>query len=218
MIDRPLPRKALRLLGVVVLIGGVALAIIFTAPAAIGAEASYVVLSGSMAPTINTGDVVVVRSVGSNAIEEGDIITFSDSDSTETTDRTDRVTHRVIEVTQTDVGPQFVTKGDANEEPDPQAVSPSQVVGVVWFHIPLAGHLIMFAQSRYGLILFVVVPGILLVTSEVYSLYKDALVVKETEDNDTPVKGEAASASSLDDSDGVERGIQQDKNPRREAE
>ncbi len=72
--------------------------------------------SNSMAPTITTNDLILVKI--SKKIDVDDIITFEDGNVL--------VTHRVISKT----GSGFITKGDANNERDKQITS-SQVVGKV---------------------------------------------------------------------------------------
>ena len=62
----------------------------------------------------------------------------------------------------------------ANDEVDPQPVPTENVVGVVQFHIPLIGHVISFASSDAGLLVFVILPATGLAVSEVVSLYRDA--------------------------------------------
>jgi len=152
----------------------VALLLVFAAvlvasvPQIAGADHSYVVLSDSMSPAIDAGAVVVVNEVQTDRIGDGDVITYVDSRSA---DGTTRVTHRVVDVETVDGERQFRTKGDANDDPDPQPVAPSAVIGVVGFHIPLVGYLIEFVGSPTGLITFVVVPAILLAVSEAWSLY-----------------------------------------------
>lgn len=168
--------------GAVAVILVAVLLIVLVVPGAIGAEASYVVLSGSMEPAIGAGDLVVVGPIGADQIEEGDVITFRDADSPAAGEQTDRVTHRVIGVDRSDGSPQFRTQGDANEDPDPGVVTPSQVIGEVWVAIPLIGYPVAFAGTRLGTILFVVVPGILLVVNELVSLYRDAVVVREDDE------------------------------------
>jgi signal peptidase len=191
------------------LVGGLLVATILAVPSAVGAEASYVVLSDSMSPSIEAGDVVVVRSAPADAIDENDVITFTDADNPDTTERTDRITHRVVEVRQGDDGPLFVTKGDANEDRDPQPVPPERVVGVVWFHIPLVGYLVSFTQSSYGLVAFVVVPGVLLVVSELHALYRDAVVVDDgtveapdTASGESPTEAESEFEWGVSETDG----------------
>jgi len=142
--------------------------LVASVPQVAAADHSFVVLSDSMSPAINAGSVVVVSEVPADRIAEGDVITYVDSQSA---DGTTRVTHRVVDVETTDGGRQFRTQGDANDDPDPQPVSSSAVIGVVGFHIPLVGYLIDFAGSTTGLISLVVVPAILLAVSEAWSFY-----------------------------------------------
>ncbi|WP_396613719.1 signal peptidase I (plasmid) [Haloferax sp. S1W] len=174
-----------RTLGGITLVVAVALVVLLVAPQTIGAKASYAVLSGSMSPTIDAGDVVVVRDVAPETVSKGDIITYRESGSSITDERTDRVTHRVVAVDRSGDTPVFRTKGDANEEVDADPVRANELVGKVWFHVPYLGYFSQFSQSRLGLILFVILPGVLLVVSEIYSLYTDALVDPGEVDTDS---------------------------------
>lgn len=137
-------------------------------PAAVGADYSYVVLSGSMEPNIETGSVVYVSDVPTEDIEEGDVITYVVSSAGPPT------THRVVSITGSGENANFVTKGDANEDPDPEVKEPDQIVGRVTFSIPYIGHLIIFAGTRTGTVLFVTVPAGLFVLNEAWGLWKAA--------------------------------------------
>ena len=70
-----------------------------------------VVISGSMEPAIQTGSVVIVRPIVPDTIRTGDIIMFSSLDMRSLT------THRVVNV-ESEPGLQFITRGDANNNPD----------------------------------------------------------------------------------------------------
>lgn len=114
------------------------------------------VLSGSMSPTLNQGDMVVSASVPLTAIKPGDVISFR------STDGKTLVTHRVVEAKSDG----FIVKGDANEDPDPTAVGLTQVVGRMAFSLPLFGYLLFFSKSFYGFLVFIVVPGVLIIINE----------------------------------------------------
>ncbi len=158
--------KVGKTLGVLLLIALVVPFVIYAAPWVIGADASYVVLTASMTPAISPGDVVIVAEQNPETISEGDIITFNRGDENVPT------THRVIGVTETANGPEFETKGDANEDPDAGTVSPDQFVGSVILTIPLIGYVTQFASSTMGFILLVVVPFGLLLATEVWSIVR----------------------------------------------
>ncbi|MFB6169866.1 MAG: signal peptidase I [Haloarculaceae archaeon] len=138
--------------------------VVFAVPGVVGGKASYVVLSGSMEPAIHVGDVVVVGNRDPAALEVGDVITFDRGTDIPTT-------HRIVEVIESDTGVAFRTKGDANEDPDPALVAPTQVVGVVVLTIPLIGYVVEFVGTPVGFVALVVVPFGLLAVFEL----RDAL-------------------------------------------
>ncbi|WP_166134751.1 signal peptidase I [Nocardioides ochotonae] len=94
------------------------------------------VLTGSMAPVHDPGDIVVVRPAPAGDLRVGDVITF------ETAEAERRlITHR-IEATGVDAAgePTFVTRGDANQVSDAEPVPAAQVRGRVWYAVPWVGH------------------------------------------------------------------------------
>lgn len=184
-------KKLLHVVGFVVLIAIVLAFVIFAVPQVVGAEQSYVVLSGSMEPSISAGDVVIVDSVETETIGEGDVITFEPPSDHEQAG-TERVTHRVLEVVEQDNGIHFRTKGDANEEADQALVPAENVVGQVMLTIPKMGYVSQFAGSDQGLLLLVIIPAALLIISEVYNLVMAARASSEpSSEEDTEENGEA---------------------------
>lgn len=104
----------------------------------------YIVLSGSMEPTIETGSLSFInKHVEYSDIKEKDIIAFK-------MDKT-LVTHRVIEIT--DKG--MVTKGDNNDIQDGSLVTKTNFVGKNIFWIPKVGYLVKAIQSTKGRIVFI---------------------------------------------------------------
>ncbi|MEF8894513.1 signal peptidase I [Halodesulfurarchaeum sp.] len=147
--------------------------VIQAVPSLIGAEASYVVLSGSMEPTISTGDAVVVNSVDPSTIDRGDVITYTRG--TEALP----VTHRVVDIRTEERGLVFETKGDANEDADPAPIGAEHVTGKVWFVIPYIGHVILFANTPHGLGVLVGLPIVGLLLSEFYVFARGGLFRKD---------------------------------------
>lgn len=130
-----------------------------------------VVLSGSMAPTFDTGSIVAIRPIPFDEINKGDIITFKDKD-----DLT--VTHRVIDIVENKGKKALITKGDANDGKDGNPVMPDKVLGKVQYWVPLVGYLIEFVRSKAGMLLFLVVPGLYLIVSQIWKLMR---MLKEQE-------------------------------------
>lgn len=80
----------------------------------------YRVISGSMQPSLQIGDVIIVKK--SNNYSERDIITYSNGLTT--------ITHRIIAINNDEV----ITKGDANEVDD-KPINKEQIVGKFFFRI-----------------------------------------------------------------------------------
>jgi len=160
-------RTVLRVAFVLGVMAVVAPFIITGAPGVVGAEQSYVVLSGSMAdepePVINPGDIIIVQEANPETVEAGEVITYRTGEDTP-------ITHRVVEVQEEGGTVQFRTKGDANEDPDGQLIGPDQVVGELMITIPLIGHVVNFANTTAGFVVLVLLPVGLLVVSEAWNM------------------------------------------------
>lgn len=94
------------------------------------------VLSGSMSPTFNRGDAVVVNKLTTkekDELKKGDIIQFVSG--------TRYVVHRIVDITNDERGNKlFITKGDHNNAVDADKVALENVKGKVSFVIPLIGY------------------------------------------------------------------------------
>ncbi|MBY7144126.1 signal peptidase I [Virgibacillus sp. NKC19-3] len=126
------------------------------------------VLSGSMEPGIQTGSMIAVRSVDDERTDfkSGDVITFIEEDNT-------LITHRIVEVTTTNNGVLYTTKGDNNNAVDANPVLADNVVGVYnGFTIPYIGYFINFAQSPEGSALLLILPGIFLFGYSIFTIWR----------------------------------------------
>jgi len=126
-----------------------------------------VVLSGSMAPTFNTGSIVAVKPTKFEEVKKGDVVTFKNEDNL-------TVTHRVMEITNG----KLITKGDANNGNDSIPVTADRLIGQVQYSVPFVGYLIDFIQSKVGMLVFLGIPGIYLIVSQIWKLFK---LMKEAE-------------------------------------
>ncbi len=99
-----------------------------------------VVTSGSMAPTIRPGDVLMVDAHPvDELLGQRTVITFASPRDGEL------ITHRVFETLPENR--QYITKGDANLTPDTDRVSPEQVRGVGRLVVPLVGLPVVWMQE-----------------------------------------------------------------------
>jgi signal peptidase len=121
-----------------------------------------IVKSGSMEPTISTGSVVVVKPAASYAV--GDIITFGPDTSAEIP-----TTHRILAIE----GNTIFTKGDANEEADPQPTSVREVIGKVVLAVPKAGYVLDFARQPLGFTLMIGIPAGIIILDELLRIWAE---------------------------------------------
>lgn len=119
-----------------------------------------IVLTDSMYPTIQSGDLILCHAEDAKNVRTGDVISFFDPAG----DGSSVVTHRVVDITEAKNGtPAWVTRGDANNAEDPEPVPAENLVGVYRHRFAKLGYAAMFMQTTQGLILCVICPIILLI-------------------------------------------------------
>jgi signal peptidase I len=99
----------------------------------------HAIVSGSMEPTIRTGDVVLTRPAD-HPVDPGRVITFADPARPGVL-----ITHRVIAV---DEAGHYRTQGDANADEDSTPVPPDLVRGSGRLLVPLAGLPLLWASDQ----------------------------------------------------------------------
>lgn len=118
-----------------------------------------IVLSGSMYPTFDAGDMIVLEKVDPETIEVGDVICYFAEEGKDTA-----ITHRVMDVqTNEDGEPVFVTKGDANNTEDRVVVSYESVQGrYTGIAISGLGELALNLQTPIGMAVCIICPLVLI--------------------------------------------------------
>ena len=113
-----------------------------------------VVLSGSMVPTLNVGDVAVTRAAAPAELKIGDVVTFRANSGF--------ITHRIIDIEESPDGRLLRTQGDANATPDTELIPASAVVAKLSYRIPRIGFIMNFADTEMGMISLIAGPVVLL--------------------------------------------------------
>ena len=120
----------------VILCVSAAIAVAVVVPRAVGGT-PYVILTGSMRPTMPPGTLVVTRPADAATLGLGAVVTYQLVSGEPTV-----VTHRVVGQGINAIGePVFRTKGDANESSDPGWVRAVQIRGERWYAVPYLGYL-----------------------------------------------------------------------------
>ena len=136
------------IIGTLLLVAVILTAVPLTVPRLLGFQI-YSVVSGSMAPAIPTGSLILVSPAAPELIREGDVIAFQSGGAV--------VTHRVVR-NMAAYG-EYTTKGDANETEDFNTVPYADLLGKVVIHVPVLGELMSLYASPGGKIYALGVAG-----------------------------------------------------------
>jgi signal peptidase I len=126
---------------------------------------TFLIQSGSMEPSIMTGDVVIVQN--RREYFPGEVITFKNNQNRV-------ITHRITEIESESDPPQFITKGDANRTDDEDIIRPENVLGKVILVVPKVGFLVAFTKSPIGFIALILFPAFLIIFSELVKIFRNA--------------------------------------------
>lgn len=119
----------------------------------------FIVLSGSMSPAINVGDLVLTKETATSSLAVGDIIAFREGDSV--------ITHRIVGITEVDGEQQYTTRGDANNVDDAKPVTAAMIEGAYSLGIPNMGNVALFMQTPIGMLICIGTPVLLLIAYDI---------------------------------------------------
>ncbi len=136
------------------------------------------VLTGSMEPEYNVGDLVIIKKTNTDELKVKDVITFySPAPGIEGA----IVTHRINDIIEENGQRKFETKGDNNETIDNEDVPEDKVIGKVQGKIPYVGKAATFMQTnRTAFFLIVILPMLVIMAFEV----KDIILIARSGDED----------------------------------
>lgn len=133
------------------------------------------VVSDSMAPTFNAGDLIIIKKCDPATLAEGDIVTFHTIINNEFALNT----HRIHEIqTMGDVR-SYVTKGDNNAIADVHMISDGDIVGKYVTKLPNFGKVVQFLSGSTGFLLVIVLPLLLFFIYQVYHLITVSIDLKK---------------------------------------
>ncbi len=111
----------------------------------------YIIMSGSMEPTIHVKDAIITKQI--DEPQNGDIIAFENGNMI--------TVHRIIKVYTEGDNRLYQTKGDNNNADDPGLVQKTQVKGKVKYVLPFVGRTVLFLQSHF--IVLILAIGIIVI-------------------------------------------------------
>jgi len=156
--------RTLKITGRVLLGALVVIVVALVCIALVPGYGMFFVRSESMKPVINLGDLVITTPPGSllGKLSIGRIVTYEKNGT--------RVTHRIIDIKNGD----YITKGDASEDPDALPVRPDEIKGVVLFKVPGIGYLVSFIRTKTGWFVSILIPAAILIGLIVKDIIKEA--------------------------------------------
>lgn len=149
----------------------------------VGGTLPLIVLTDSMYPVIESGDLIICHTEEPENVQVGDVIAFFDPAG----NGTSIVTHRVMEIAEDADGISWKTKGDNNNTEDRLPVKEDKLVAVYeGTRIAGLGNVALFMQTPAGLVVCVVLPLVALIG---YDMIRRRIYEKESkEDTDALMK------------------------------
>jgi signal peptidase len=171
-------RKIIKIALIICIATIIAIFLLFYRPVLLAGDTLYEpVYTGSMEPAIPVGGIVVIKPVDPETLKIGDIICFQLSEPTS-------ITHRIINIT--DEG--FITKGDANEDPDQWTVKKENVIGKAILTVPFIGYIGYFVRTPIGFILLILLPASVIIIMEIRNIVKELKKQKQEQTSKEPMK------------------------------
>ena len=98
---------------------------------------AYIIVTDSMKPNINSGDIIITKKNSKEDLKIGTVITFKNHE--------EIVTHRIVEIVDNE---KYITKGDNNNIEDSEEVYYETIEGNVILRIPYLGNIIILLKNR----------------------------------------------------------------------
>ena len=111
---------------------------------------SYVILSDSMKPAMDPGDVIFIKKINVDNLKAGDIITFQKEEFI--------ATHRIIKFEDKSI----ITQGDNNNLAD-DPLTKENVIGKYMFKVPKIGYFYSFVGSPIGILVISIIIVIIII-------------------------------------------------------
>ena len=146
---------------------------------------TYVIISGSMEPKINIGDIVIEKSIKNKEeeIKIGDIISYRSGQTI--------ITHRIINIEEDENGIlRITTKGDNNNTEDSERILINNIEGKVIMIIPKIGYITLLLRDKIIIIVVFIIAYIYIEQIEKIKRKKEARRQKriEYEENKEKIK------------------------------
>lgn len=140
----------------------------------------YLIASGSMEPSLQTGDIILSKKVDNTELKISDVVTYQ-GESGELKGKL--ITHQIVKMYEEDGEKYIVTKGTANSIEDP-AIKEDQVVSVMKTKLPFMGQVLKVINTPLGFLVLIILPLAILLVNEIVALINAFKTDKEEQNNE----------------------------------
>lgn len=179
--------KAIKVIVTLLIILVVALIVIqrvFNNKVSVGGYRIFTIITESMVPEYKVNDVIISKEIDASEIKIGDDVVYLGK---EDTFKDKIITHRVIEIDDSESIRKFTTQGIANTGVDPE-IDETQIYGVVIGKSVILSTISKLVNNSIGFYFLILVPAVFLIFLEIIDFIKD----KKEEDNDDSGQEEEA--------------------------
>lgn len=131
------------------------------------------VTTGSMQPSIDPGDVIIISNWHIGGLKKGDIATYVLEDG-------NMVTHRVVETKNKDGYMAYQFQGDANNIPDAEWIPSQDILGIYQLKIHKLAYVVNVLRSP---LLILIILSLFLVNKLAKTVKKQLIQIKREEEN-----------------------------------
>ena len=147
---------------------------------ALGGYRLFNVVTGSMVPKYEVGDVLVSKEVKPEELKVGDDVVYKGKEG----DFADKIiTHQIIKIEKENGNYKITTKGIANDIEDPE-INQTQIYGKITYKIKTLSLIGKMAQNIYVFYFLVFMPIVIIVFKQIYNLIKKDDDEDEDEEDD----------------------------------
>lgn len=140
----------------------------------------YVIVSPSMTPELEIGDVIIARKYDGGELETGDVVQYMGKSGDA---KGKIITHKIISIEGEGEDRIIVTKGTANTQAD-QPITPAEVLSTMTYKTVVIDKIYRLISTTPGFICLVILPLAAMIISEIVELVRQIQKEKEGEGED----------------------------------
>lgn len=134
---------------------------------------TYVIISGSMQPELDIGDIVVVKKVEKKQLNKGDIISFRQGQNV--------ITHRIYDITLEENELKIQTKGDNNNTKDEGIITYNDIEGKVIKKVSKLGNIVITLKGKKIILIIILIIYVYLIYDGIVKKRKNKRRIKRLE-------------------------------------